>query len=173
MGHGRILNASELGRLMEISSAAARHRIDLLTKQDLLRLLYPLQAGLKKRMVKSPKLYVRDTGLLLHLLGIQQASEILEGYMIEKIICRERAGGEERFFYYSGFSGKHIALILDRTPSGVGIRFRAAELLGPPGNHQARSYCLYGKQELYRCPGHSGFPQGLIPKLRSIFCLIP
>ncbi len=91
-------------------------------------------------MVKSPKLYVRDTGLLLHLLGIQKASEILEsplrdrileGYMIEKIIYRERARGEERFFYYGGFSGKHIALLLDRTPSGVGIRFRVAELLGP------------------------------------------
>lgn len=74
--HGNILNASELGRAMSLSHNTVRHYIDILSYTYMVRELQPWHANIKKRQVKSPKIYFRDTGLLHHLLGIHDRDRI-------------------------------------------------------------------------------------------------
>lgn len=69
-GQGTLLNASQLAAGLLISAPTVTSHIGLLTDLLLVRRLLPLHANVKKRLVKSPKLYVRDTGLLHSLLGL-------------------------------------------------------------------------------------------------------
>ena len=68
---GALLNASELARALEVSTQSVTRYIDLLSDLLLVRRLAPFQANVGKRLVKSPKIYVRDSGLVHALLGLE------------------------------------------------------------------------------------------------------
>jgi len=68
--HGQVWNASELSRAMGVTPATARHYLDILDGLSLVRVLPPWFENLKKRQVKSPKVYFRDSGVFHHLAGI-------------------------------------------------------------------------------------------------------
>ncbi|HEB09585.1 MAG TPA: DUF4143 domain-containing protein [Spirochaetales bacterium] len=139
--HGRVLNTSKLGRLMGISYHTVNRRIEALVNADLLRLLFPMRVKPGRRLLKSPKIYVRNTAILLQLLGIQSAIELQEstlreqifkGFMIEQIVSREQAKNSGSLFcYYGGFGGPHICLIIDRLRSRTGIIFKFKNMLEP------------------------------------------
>jgi len=93
--HGQIWNAAEAARALNVGESTARRYVDLLQDLFMVRLLQPWFAKLGKRQVKSPKVYIRDTGLLHYLLGIHTEQELLlhprnaaswEGYAIEETI---------------------------------------------------------------------------------------
>ena len=75
--HGQLLNLSKLGGSLDVTQTAVRSYIDLLTRTYMLRELRSFDANLKKRLVKSPKIYIRDTGLLHALLGIETFEELM------------------------------------------------------------------------------------------------
>jgi predicted AAA+ superfamily ATPase len=77
--HGQVLNTSGLSRSMGVSDKTARSYIDALVSTFLVRLLPPWHENLRKRQVKSPKIYIRDSGILHSLLDLE-ASEDLEGH---------------------------------------------------------------------------------------------
>ncbi|MEA3348627.1 MAG: ATP-binding protein, partial [Pseudomonadota bacterium] len=93
--HSQTINSSALGKSLSISHTAARKYIDILCATFMLRLLPPFFVNLKKRLIKSPKLYLRDSGLLHTLLGIESFNDLLghpsfgaswEGFALEQVL---------------------------------------------------------------------------------------
>ena len=92
--HGQILNTSELARSMGVSDKTARSYLDILTGTFMVRQLQPWFENIGKRQVKSPKIYLRDSGLLHHLLSLTDLHSLLghpkvgaswEGYVLEQV----------------------------------------------------------------------------------------
>ena len=75
--HGGVWNAAEAARAMAVSEPTARRYLDLLSGLFLIRQLQPWHENLKKRQVKAPKVYVRDSGILHSLLGIDADRDLL------------------------------------------------------------------------------------------------
>lgn len=133
--HAGILNSSEFGRALGYSYHTIQNALDLLEGYFLVRRLQPYYKSLGKRLVKSPKLYIRDSGILHHLLGISTAEELLrspargnsfEGFMIEQLITLEnlRRPGSG-FYYFRTQTGIEIDLIIDRGQERIGCEFKA------------------------------------------------
>jgi hypothetical protein len=115
----QVWNASAFARNFAVSAPTVRHHLDLLTDALLVRQLQPLHANLKKRLVKSPKVYLRDTGLLHELLRIAdweslQGHPVLgasfEGFAIEQIIQAAPEHADAAF--YRTHTGDEIDLVL-------------------------------------------------------------
>jgi len=118
--HGSLLNASKLADSLGVSSHTVRSYIDLLEHTFMLRVLLPDAPNLKKRLVKSPKIYIRDPGILHALLDIRTHDDLLshpilgasfEGFAMENILAS--ANSYEPSFYRTG-AGAEIDLILRR-----------------------------------------------------------
>ena len=75
--HGQLLNSSKLGESMGVSHHTVRSYVDMLEQSFVLRVLRPYESNLKKRMIKSPKIYIRDNGILHALLGIEDHNDLL------------------------------------------------------------------------------------------------
>ena len=123
---GTILNASELGRSLEISTQTVSRYIDLLADLLLVRRLQPYHANVGKRLVKSPKIYVRDSRLVHALLGISSFIQLYghpvvgrswEGWVIETLlsVLPWRASA----FYYRTRSGAEIDLLIEHGDGAV------------------------------------------------------
>jgi len=118
--HGSLLNASKLADSLGVSSHTIRSYVDLLEHTFMVRLLLPDAQNLKKRLVKSPKLYIRDSGILHALLDIRTHDDLLshpvlgvsfEGFAMENILAF--AKNYEPSFYRTS-AGAEIDLILRR-----------------------------------------------------------
>ena len=118
--HGSLLNASKLADSLGVSSHTVRSYIDLLAHTFMLRVLLPDAPNLKKRLVKSPKIYIRDSGILHALLDIRTHDDLLshpilgasfEGFAMENILAF--AKNYEPSFYRTS-AGAEIDLILRR-----------------------------------------------------------
>ena len=116
--HGSLLNASKLADSLGVSSHTARSYVDLLEQTFMLRVLLPDAPNLKKRLVKSPKIYIRDSGILHALLDIRTHDDLLshpilgasfEGFAMENILAL--AKNYEPSFYRTS-AGAEIDLIL-------------------------------------------------------------
>ena len=118
--HGQTLNASRLAGLLDLRSTRLKQLLAVLEQTFMLRLLPPLEANLSKRLVRSPKLYLRDSGLLHNLLGIEtyddllahpQAGESWEGFVIEQLIA---AHPRWRPHFLRTSNGAELDLVLER-----------------------------------------------------------
>lgn len=124
-GQGTQLNASRLASSLSVSSPAVTRYIDLLVDLLVVRRLQPFHTNLGKRLVKSPKVYVRDSGLLHALVNIQSSGALLdhplvgpswEGFVIENLINCAPAWTTP--FYYGTTGGAEIDLLLE-LPGGA------------------------------------------------------
>jgi uncharacterized protein len=133
--HGGLLNASALGNSLGVSHHAVQRHLDVLEAVYLLRRLPPYFRNVGKRLTKSPKVYLRDTGLLHHLLNISTADELSahpvrgaswEGFVIEDLLRRERVvrPGTQAFFWRTA-AGAEIDLLLDRGHERVAVEVKA------------------------------------------------
>jgi predicted AAA+ superfamily ATPase len=125
--HGQIWNASDIARSLSISEASARRYVDVLCDLFMVRQLQPWYANLKKRQVKTPKLYIRDTGLLHHLLGIKTEKELLthpkhgaswEGYVVEEVL---RSVEPDETYFWATHNGAEIDLVLMKDGKKYGV----------------------------------------------------
>lgn len=134
--HGGLLNASELGRSLGVTYHTIANHLDILEGHFLIRRLQPWHANPGKRLVKSPKVYLRDAGLLHSLLGIRSERDLLqsprrgaswEGMSIENIIGMEqvRQSGSQ-FWFYRTQAGAEIDLIVDRGEERIGYEFKCS-----------------------------------------------
>jgi uncharacterized protein len=121
--HGGLLNLSELGASLGINYHSVAHILDILEGVFLVRRLPPYFANIGKRLVKSPKVYVRDTGILHSLLGVPFTSRALlahpkagpsfEGFCIEQIVSHARlADGSAQGFFFRTHGGLEVDLLL-------------------------------------------------------------
>lgn len=118
-GQGTLLNASRLAAGLAISAQSVTRYIDLLVDLLLVRRLHPFHANLGKRLVKSPKVYVRDSGLVHALLGIADHDVLAghpvvgaswEGFVIENLLAAAPEGARASF--YRTAAGAEIDLLL-------------------------------------------------------------
>lgn len=138
--HGGILNASDLGRSLGVSYHTIQNYLDLMEGHFIVRRLPPYFPNVKKRIVKSPKIYIRDSGILHYLLGISKERALLEspkrgnsweGFMIEQIIAQEmlqKTGSH--FYFYRTHAGAEIDLIIDRGSERIGYEFKCSVSIG-------------------------------------------
>ncbi|MBL8676817.1 MAG: ATP-binding protein [Alphaproteobacteria bacterium] len=106
--HGNIFNASEIGKSLSVSTTAIRHYIDILVGTFMIRQLQPWTENIKKRQVKTPKIYFRDSGIFHSLLGVRSQEDLFhhpkmgaswEGFALEEIIRFHKADPEDCFFW--------------------------------------------------------------------------
>lgn len=139
--HGGLLNTSDLGRSMGVTYHTIRHYLDILEAHYLVRRLAPFHANLGKRLVKMHKIYIRDSGLLHHLLGIGSERALLEsprrgasweGWVIEQLISMEllhKSGSQ--FFFYRTSAGAEIDLLIIRGADKIGFEIKSAQSAHP------------------------------------------
>ncbi|RMG60429.1 MAG: ATP-binding protein [Bacteroidetes bacterium] len=129
---GQLLNNSHLGSALGISHNTVRNYIDILEQAFILRSLPPFLPNLKKRLIKSPKVYLRDSGLLHSLLEIDTFNRLLghpvfgsswEGFVIENLLAA--LPGWQASFYRTS-SGNEIDLILQRQDRTVAVEIKAS-----------------------------------------------
>ena len=116
---GGLLNASALAQSLGVSAPAASRYVDLLVDLLLVRRLQPYFANVGKRLVKAPKVYVRDTGILHALLGLRTYDDLLshpvvgpswEGFVIENLLAAAPFGTDA--WFYRTRAGAEIDLLL-------------------------------------------------------------
>ncbi len=131
--HGQIWNSAEPARALGVSESTTRRYLDLLTDAFMINQLQPYHANLKKRQVKSPKIYVRDSGLLHQLLGIDSMKSLFshpkvcaswEGFVIEQLLKTEP---HDELFYWATHQGAEIDLILRRGDALYGVECKRTD----------------------------------------------
>jgi predicted AAA+ superfamily ATPase len=131
--HGQIWNAAEPARSLGIGETSVRRYLDLLADLFMVRQLPAWHANLKKRQVKSPKIYFHDTGLLHHLLGIHNESELerhpkcgasWEGYVVEEIL---RVVEPEAAYFWATHQGAEIDLVLVKQGRIYGVECKRVD----------------------------------------------
>lgn len=131
--HGQTWNAAEPARALGVSGNTARHYLDLLTDALMVRQLQPLHANIRKRQVKSPKVYIRDSGLCHQLLGIHSEKALMEhpkigasweGFVIEQVLLTE---AHEAAWFWATHQGAEMDLVLKRGASLIGIECKRAD----------------------------------------------
>jgi len=129
---GQLLNSSKLGESLGVSHHTVRTYVEMLEQTFMLRILQPYAANLKKRLVKSPKIYIRDAGILHALLDIETQNDLLghpvygaswEGFVIENICS---TNPEWRPYFFRSSSGAEIDLILTKGRRRVAIECKAS-----------------------------------------------
>ncbi len=129
--HGQLWNASELGRAFGVSHHVVHRYLEALEATFLVRALKPWSANLKKRQVKSPRVYIRDSGILHHFLDTPTLKELerhpkvgasWEGFIVESLIQHLGADSRDVYFWRT-HQGAEIDLVV-RT----GARLRAFEI---------------------------------------------
>ena len=123
IGHGATWNASNIGRSLGLSYHTVNSYVDYLQGAYLVRLLPPLHANLRKRLVKNPKLYWRDSGLLHSLLGVRSLEDLVvqpwvglsfEGWVIEQVLSHLASRGiDHEASFFRTADGDEIDLVLD------------------------------------------------------------
>ena len=130
--HGQILNTSKLGQSLGTTHPTIRRYLDILEQTFMVRVLPPLVTNIKKRLIKSPKVYIRDSGILHSLLNIDNAEELLghpvigpswEGWCIEQIVNAIPRG---HAYFYRTSSGEEIDLIIERGEKRFAFEFKAS-----------------------------------------------
>jgi uncharacterized protein len=131
--HGQVLNLADMGRVLGVSPATARHYLDILCGSYAMRQLQPWFENLGKRQVKSPKLYFRDSGLLHHFLGTEDMDGLLahprlgaswEGFALEQVLALV---GERDAYFWATQRGAELDLLVFRKGKRYGFEFKASD----------------------------------------------
>lgn len=135
--HGQVWNASELARSMGLSDKTVRGYLDLLTGTFMVRQLQPWHENLAKRQVKSPKVYLRDTGLLHRFLELPDRRALtahprvgasFEGFALEQLL---HVLGPRGTFFWSAHGGAELDLLLVRGTHRYGFEVKLNEAPAP------------------------------------------
>lgn len=169
--HGGQINLSELGKSLEVSHTTIKSYLDILTDFYMVRQIQPWAGNIKKRLVKSPKIYLRDTGILHKLLNIADFESLLgnpilgaswEGFVAENIITA--LSNKWRYSYYRTSTQAEIDLILEGPGNeiwAIEIKRSAAPALSK-GFHTAcedvgatRKFVVYAGTEPFPMSGNT------------------
>ena len=133
---GGLLNASQLGGSLGVSYHTVQRYLTVLEQTFLIRTLPPYFRNVGKRLVKAPKVYLRDTGLLHHLLNVSTHEELdshpirgasWETFVIEDVLRREQlAHPESQAFFWRTAAGAEIDLLIERGDRRIGIEVKTA-----------------------------------------------
>ena len=131
--HSQTWNAREPARAMGVNESTTRRYLDILSDALVVRQLQPWYANLAKRQVKSPKIYIRDSGLLHLLLGINTPKQLFEhpkvgasweGFVIEQVLSAE---AHDEAYFWATHQGAEIDLILYRAGRLFGVECKRTD----------------------------------------------
>lgn len=133
--HGQTWNSSAIAKSLDISHSTARSYLDVLTDSYVMRQLPPFVTNLKKRIVKAPKVYLRDSGLLHSLLQIETLADLQsnprygaswEGFALEQL-CSVLGLEPDETFFWGTHGGAEMDLIVERGGKRYGFEFKVTE----------------------------------------------
>ena len=131
--HGQVFNASEIARSLGISVMTVKRYVDLLAGVFMIRQVQPWFGNIKKRQVKSPKIYFYDTGVLHSLLGIQTQDDLTahpkygaswEGFVLEEVI---QSVEPHEVFFWATHQGAEIDLVFNKGGRMYGVEIKRAD----------------------------------------------
>jgi uncharacterized protein len=131
--HGQIWNASEIGRSLGEAHTTVKRHLDILCGAFVMRQLSPWFENLGKRQVKSPKVYLRDSGLLHSLLGVPSFAALeghpklgasWEGFALEEVL---RVTGDREAYFWNTQGGAELDLLVFVRGSRYGFEFKYAD----------------------------------------------
>lgn len=131
--HAQIWNGSEMAAALGVAPNTARAYLDALEQTYMIRRLLPWQANLGKRLVKSPKIYFRDSGLFHTLTGIHSAPGLLthpklgaswEGFALEELL---QAHQPDQAWFYAVHGGSELDLLMEKGGHRIGVEFKRAD----------------------------------------------
>ncbi|MCP4046985.1 MAG: ATP-binding protein [Gammaproteobacteria bacterium] len=134
--HGQVWNAAEFARSMGTSEGTARNYLDILQGAYMVRVLTPWYENLKKRQVKSPKIYIRDSGLLHALLELTSSRALsghpkmgssFEGFVIEQILTRLDTRSAS---FWATHAGAELDLLLNVSGKRYGMEIKYSDAPG-------------------------------------------
>lgn len=133
--HGQVLNFSELARAFGISDMTVRKYIEILEGTFMIRTLQPWYANIGKRLVKRPKLYFRDSGLLHAFMNVETMAQLQshpkigaswEGFALECTI-KSTAKNENDYYFWKVHSGSEIDLLWQHGGKTYGVEYKYAD----------------------------------------------
>ncbi len=133
--HGQVWNAAEFARSFGVGESTVRRDLDLLAGTFVVRHLAPWHENLRKRQVKSPKIYFTDSGLLHTLMQTETRAAILEhprlgasweGFALQEVIARFGARPAECFFWAT-YGGAELDLLIVRGKARLGFEFKRTD----------------------------------------------
>jgi hypothetical protein len=164
--HGQLWNASRIGASLGVTAPTVRHYLDILGSTFMVRELPAYHRNLRKRLVKTPKAYLRDSGLLHALLGLATEDEVLahpvcgaswEGWVLEQILAHARPG--DRASFYRTAAGAEIDLVLERPGRPmVGFEIKRSTAPGVSKGLLSAMSDLRLKKAFVVYPGRERFP---------------
>lgn len=134
--HGQVWNAAEIGRSLGVGEMTARRYLDILAGAFVVRVLPPWHENLAKRQVRSPKVYLRDSGLLHALLQLSTLDDVRshpklgaswEGFALEEIIS---SVPEVQPYFWGSHGGAELDLVLFRGKRRLGVELKYADAPG-------------------------------------------
>lgn len=131
--HGQIWNGSEFARSLSITEPTARKYLDILTGAYVVRQLQPWHENLKKRQVKSPKVYIRDSGILHALLSLNHDSVMnhpklgasWEGFVIEQILTISMT---RDYYFWATYTGAELDLLVFKSGKRFGFEIKYTDV---------------------------------------------
>ena len=162
--HGQVWNAAEIARTLSISESTTRRYVDLLQDLFMVRLLQPWYVNLGKRQVKSPKVYVRDSGLLHSLLGLRSEQDLLlhprsgaswEGFVIEEVI---KTFAPDDAYFWGTHSGAELDLLLLKDGERIGVECKRMDAPRLTPSMRAAMHDLELSKLLVIYPGTKSYP---------------
>ncbi len=165
--HGQFLNLEKLAGSMGVHAGTIRNYMDLLCGAFMMRRLPPFFSNVKKRLIKSPKIYIRDTGVLHALLNIRTMDELFahpvfgdswEGLVVENILSAVPDGVS--CGYYRTSNGAKMDLVLERGTSRIGIECKASSSPKVTRGFWSAMGDLKLKEVLIVAPVDSAYPYG-------------
>ncbi len=131
--HGQILNVAELSTALNVAQATVRRYLDLLEHLFLVRQLRPWHENLRKRQVKRPKVYLRDSGVYHHLIGVGTMDALQthprigaswEGFVIEKVVAE---AAPDEVYFWATHNGAELDLLLLAGGRRVGVEVKRVD----------------------------------------------
>ncbi len=133
--HGQLWNGAELGRAFGVAHTTVRRYLDLLTSVFMVRQLQPWHENIAKRQVRSPKVFISDSGLLHALLGLTTREDVLshptvgaswEGFVVQQVIHLLGARPEQ-CYHWSTHSGAELDLLISAGNRRYGFEVKRSE----------------------------------------------
>ncbi len=166
-GHGQLLNKAELARALQVDAHTVNGYLDILEAAFMVRRLPPYFANLKKRLVRSPKVYLRDCGLVHALLNVATTNDLLghpvrghswEGLVLDNILPRLKK--QVRATFYRTVKGAEIDLILEMGNRRIAFEAKASQSPRLEKGFWIAMRDLAIKSAWVVAPVDSGYPAG-------------
>ena len=175
---GGLLNLSAIGNSLGVNYHTVQHGLDLLEGVFLIRRLPPYFRNIRKRLVKSPRVFIRDSGLLHHLLNISTPHDLdnhplrgasWEGFVIEDLIRRERlARPFTQFFFWRTATGQEADLVFERGNERIVIEIKANSATNPHDAKKVEAILNDVGASQGWLVGYGGESTQLTPRVRSV-----